>query len=552
MKNLLSKIFCKDGTISWFTSILLGFFTTFTIVGLKALNPLNTHWIYHAINADPLQHYYGWLFFKDTQWSFPLGLNPNYGATLSSSIVYSDSIPLMALIFKLFAPLTDANFQYFGMWLLLCFILQSYFTIAIIKLFCNSFYIGVITALLVNLTPILLWRMQVHLALSGHFLLLWGIYLILRSVFKNRYLGISWTLLLSISALVHAYLFAMVVVMWLASAANALLRRNVTVAVMLKESIFNVIIVGFILVFVAGYDFSYSNSMSGTSVEYGTYRWNILAPISSYGYSSVLNFLPAIRGNFDTYSYLGAGVFVIGFAALIRFRVGKLKVLTLVRSNKILVAVLLLLVPFAVTNKIAVGNIRFSFEIPTSLINAFSIFSSSARFIWPVIYLCIFSLIYLIVVSYHKHAAIIILSLALSVQIADSIPLIREVRKFTTSEIVVPNALLQDDILKRLVKEGGYRRILVIPSGNRENPGFPDVTFFAHEMGLSTNSVYLSRVNGSEASNRRKEIISQLGSGNLDRDAVYVLQRNEEKFIKLDLLRYKVLRLDGRMFVFPR
>ena len=105
--------------------ILLAIAAFFWVVGPLALNPQNVAWLDGGF--DPAQHYLGWVFFRNSAWSFPLGLNPAFGMDISSSIVYSDSIPLLAFLFKPFAAFLPETFQYFGLWLLLCFILQSYF-----------------------------------------------------------------------------------------------------------------------------------------------------------------------------------------------------------------------------------------------------------------------------------------------------------------------------------------------------------------------------------------------------------------------------------------
>ena len=90
-------------------AIFLGTLSFFLVAGLDFLNPKNISWIY---GADPEQQYIGWIFFRNSPWTFPVGLNPNFGIDISSSIVYTDSIPLMALIFKLFNSTLPINFQY--------------------------------------------------------------------------------------------------------------------------------------------------------------------------------------------------------------------------------------------------------------------------------------------------------------------------------------------------------------------------------------------------------------------------------------------------------
>jgi len=83
-------------------SLLIFFYTLLiflAFIKFDYINPKNTEWLYsHADNAI---FQTGWFFFKNDIWRFPLGLNPNYGESFSSSIVFSDSIPLLALFFKL-------------------------------------------------------------------------------------------------------------------------------------------------------------------------------------------------------------------------------------------------------------------------------------------------------------------------------------------------------------------------------------------------------------------------------------------------------------------
>jgi hypothetical protein len=55
----------------------------------------------------------GWYFFQNDIWRFPLGSNPNYGEEIASSIVYTDSIPILAFLFKSIRSLIPGNFQYF-------------------------------------------------------------------------------------------------------------------------------------------------------------------------------------------------------------------------------------------------------------------------------------------------------------------------------------------------------------------------------------------------------------------------------------------------------
>ena len=67
----------------------------FFLLGVDASNPLNQNWL---LNGDLAQYQIGWKFFRDDIWRFPIGLNPNFGISDGSSIIYSDSIPIFAII----------------------------------------------------------------------------------------------------------------------------------------------------------------------------------------------------------------------------------------------------------------------------------------------------------------------------------------------------------------------------------------------------------------------------------------------------------------------
>lgn len=56
--------------------LLMGVFAFFMVIGPRALDPQNIAWLE---SGDPATHYLGWVFFRHSPWSFPLGLNPSYG-----------------------------------------------------------------------------------------------------------------------------------------------------------------------------------------------------------------------------------------------------------------------------------------------------------------------------------------------------------------------------------------------------------------------------------------------------------------------------------------
>jgi hypothetical protein len=67
-------------------TILFGLCAFLAITNWQILNPRNIAWLH---DGDPQAFYLGWVTFKNSSWSVPPGLNPNYGLELASSIFMS-------------------------------------------------------------------------------------------------------------------------------------------------------------------------------------------------------------------------------------------------------------------------------------------------------------------------------------------------------------------------------------------------------------------------------------------------------------------------------
>ena len=144
---------------------LLGLLLFASLAGFQIVAPSNINWLLDS--PDPTTHYLGWSFFRHDQWRLPLGLNPNYGMASGSSIVYSDSIPLLALLFKPFSPWLAEPFQYTGLWLLLCFTLQGLFAMLLCGRFVLRLLPQMLAAGLLLIPFIFLKRLDGHYALAG-------------------------------------------------------------------------------------------------------------------------------------------------------------------------------------------------------------------------------------------------------------------------------------------------------------------------------------------------------------------------------------------------
>ena len=104
------------------TGALLGALVFVVLYGVRVLDPACVDWILNDPSPDPSQHYLGWVFYRRSAVRLPY-IGANYSAVypFRTSIVFTDSIPLLAVLGKLLGPLLPARFQYFGWWGLLCY-----------------------------------------------------------------------------------------------------------------------------------------------------------------------------------------------------------------------------------------------------------------------------------------------------------------------------------------------------------------------------------------------------------------------------------------------
>ena len=118
------KNFNKHNLILFLFYFFISLALTSLFIGYDNLSIYKTKWLFSG--DDRSAHQIGWYFFRNDIWRFPLGINPNFGDQIGNSIVYSDSIPIFALIFKAINFLLPEKFQYFSLWFILCFFYKEF------------------------------------------------------------------------------------------------------------------------------------------------------------------------------------------------------------------------------------------------------------------------------------------------------------------------------------------------------------------------------------------------------------------------------------------
>ena len=129
-------------------------------------------------------HYLGSILYRLEDFGPQFFIHHNIGYPYGISVLNTDSIPIFALIFKIlykFFKLTPYA-QYFGILTLLCFILQGFFSVLILRELKFDKINTIIASMFLVLSPIMIVRTFEHSALSAHFLILMALYLYIKDL----------------------------------------------------------------------------------------------------------------------------------------------------------------------------------------------------------------------------------------------------------------------------------------------------------------------------------------------------------------------------------
>ncbi|AXJ03793.1 hypothetical protein CFN16_06485 [Pseudomonas fluorescens] len=492
--------------------LLLGVLVFFLVVGPQALNPQNIAWLEQG---DPATHYLGWAFFRHAPWTFPLGLNPSYGLELGSAIIFSDSNPLLALLFKPFSAWLPETFQYFGLWLLACCVLQAWFGWKLLGLMTPHPVIRLLGAGLLAFSPVMFFRLVGHLSLAGHFLILAALYLSLLPDLQRRRL--AWGTLLAVTAGVHAYLLAMVALIWLADLLGKTFSRTLSRGQGLIEGG-----VLFALVSVCCWQAGYFSIADGAaSSGFGLYRMNLLSPADPAGWSHILPGLPKEEGDYEGFNYFGPGVLLLVPPALFAWLRNRQLLKDEVRARPWLLIAMLGLWLFALSNRIGIGTLTFEYPLPDRIIALASIFRASGRMFWPVLYAGVLTLIFLVVRGYRPRIAIGLLAVALLIQIVDTRNGWMAIRQGKT---LAPSSVWSSPMTDPFWASAAarYANVRSLMPQNQSDR-WQMIAGFAATHGMKTDAVYLGRMSTSALALAQQNARRMFDSGQYDAGSLYLL-----------------------------
>jgi hypothetical protein len=518
----LENIFTKVNRFHCMIPVLFGIASYILIVGPLAIIPTNIGWL--GGGFDSTQHYLGWAFFRFSPWTFPVGLNPNFGLEISSSIVYSDSIPLFAIFFKIFHSYLPEPFQYFGIWMLLSFILQALFAWLLAGLMTSDKWLKFLVMGIIACSPIMWHRLGFQFALSSHFVILASLYLALRSQYQLK--PWQWPLLITISGLIHAYLLAMVLCIWLSNYVSRFIQNKKSISLAIISEVAIICITLGIALWQAGY-FSIGESGVVTHSTYGIGKLNLLTPFNPENWSYVIPKFPLSDSSYESFNYYGLGILLLIPFAIFCVIKNKSPFLKMAIQHKILIICCLCLTIFAISNTIGIGSWQLTVHLPKFILDLASIFRASGRFFWPAYYLSVFLLLQIICSNSSKLRVKIVLSICLLIQIADTSPGWR-IKRYNLMQPVSSsiNQSLTDPFWS--VAAIKYKRVerTHLPYSLIEQYYQDWVTWanYAAIHHLGTNSAYLSRISDKNLQSITNKLNSEISSGVYRVETLYILE----------------------------
>jgi len=493
-----------------------GFLWFLWLGGWSTLDPTRLDWL---LEGDWSQHLLGWLLFRNEPWTMPLGTLSGALYPVGSTIGYTDSNPIVALILKPFSPLLPQNFQFIGLWLASCFVMQGYVGARLASLCTRVPLQQWLAGSLFVLSPVLAARVG-HDTLCAHWLILSLLYLGLRAYPDGRTLrhalGLSVGLQILASA-IHPYLAVMLWPLVLAFCLTAVQRGQLTWRGATGWALGAT--AGMVAVFAL---LGYLGGATATAGGFGIYSADLLTLVNPMGLSRVLPAWPLPGARREGFGYLGlGGLLACALAIGVSVRDRRLPI----RRAWPVAAACTLLSVYALSSIVTIAGHRLLTltSVYRPVEGVVEAFRSSGRFVWPLHYLALTAGVWGCVsaAGARRRLATTLLAIALVAQATD----LRGV-----GPLGVPAALRPLSAPGWPLVIGRYHHLAMVPMQVvNACPGqFPpeDAIRFmlqAYRLGLTFNSGVFARFDTAKVRAACQQVERHVVEGTLDPQTIYVV-----------------------------
>ena len=510
-------------------SLVLGLIYVLLFMGRETLNPRDIDWL----GEDGAQHYIGWeLLRQDPHWHWPLMYTNRFGYPVGDSVALVDVNPWMALPFKVFSSLLPEPFQYFGIEAVLTCALQFFFALRLFRLLLGANLWGVVTAgLFFLIAPPLTFRLKFHYCLANHWLLLVALLVFFQAQQESpgvvRRFVISALILAGLGVATNPYIAFQMLLVMVAALVSLLWKGRLT----LPQAAGFMAAMGMICLVVAySLGFIIAGGRGYGGAGYRIFSMNLLSPLDPGWFGSII--FPALvprldRGQYEGYSYLGAGVIALALIVMVYGfrRRDKLRVLDK-RWVIPLLGCCLVLTLMALTTKVRVGPATLVDVDPRQVLSRFlAPLRSSGRLFWLPYYAILTALLAAPYLFMRRSRANALLACLLVLQFVDTRPL----RRWLYSGLHVSyEKPLKSPIWHQLGSL--YENLVVLPAWQcapRSSPGgvygYRFFGYLATEQKMRTNSYYTARYTAQALDFHCKRAVGEFANQPLSPDTVYVV-----------------------------
>ena len=537
----------RDKRRAFFLGGLMAAVSFLCIFGYRVLIPTYDDWLlFSRDGVDNMQHYQGWVAYRRTPWQFPIGLIEGILYPDKISVIYTDSVPLFAVIFKILSPILPETFQYFGIFGILCAFLLGGYASSFVFHFTGQRVYSVICSLFFSTAFVFLHRMFYHTALSAQWIVVASLYLWLAVEYGEEGFGVKravlWGLLSVTALLTEAYFLPMV---W------GIMVCDIIGYGLYKRGFWDLILSGLECMLPAaavtmffGWIFGlFYGEVDSTGLGLGVYTFNLINFINPFWMSSVIPWLPSDFFQYEGLAYLGVGMFFLIFVMAVFWLAKSFGTRDSDRYDKRLVHIgeysdrqaggyrltplLIFIVGFtvaAVSPTISFGNHRITVPVPEVMRTLWSTFRSSGRLIWPVYYLIILAVcIGLCRAVKNPRGSMAILCMGLLLQMYDAHGFIGDLHtKFAPRQTYMSS--LSDPGWDRIAQD--YEHIMICPDVHDIYYTYEgeELEYYALKNGMTMNIIYTARVVSDRVNARTERLLDDIRSGRAacDEKTVYV------------------------------
>ncbi|MFD2908594.1 DUF6311 domain-containing protein [Flavobacterium ardleyense] len=523
MEKILKMLKNRQGKNIFF-SFLIASIVFYVIYGIVSLNPKETDWLMSAYH-DWGTHYLGAAFYRLEPWSFPIGDMSNLYYPVSTNVGFTDSIPLLAFLTKLFSGILPQEFQYLGIWLFICTFLLSYYTFKICNLYKLNIFFSFTTVILVVLNPVFIFR-GIHPALSSHFLIVASIYYYLirtnkDSAFKiNRYQ----ILILFIASSINPYITVMIFGFNMAlPLKHYFFEKTINLKQLLLFPVLSVFSILFFWIIFGMIQFKKSTDLASVD-SFNMYSFNLNSFYNSYGHFS--KFLPNFGfvndKQYEGFAYFGLGMLILILISALIITFSKRKIFYIKNMSFLPILIICLLqFLFAITNEVTLNDkVLFKLPLPSLIEKLGFIFRASGRFVWPLYYLIfIFSILIFSKAKLNNSLKTIFFSIILFIQLYD----IQHLITFRDLDNAEYNPPINQEKWKKIFNN--FEEIITYPpfeTSLNYQMDYQDLCLIALKTNKPISNGYVARSNIEDTNNFKEEVTNSINANQLLKERLYV------------------------------